>query len=70
MADCGRVHFDVPIPPVLRKSGWRAAVYDNEDPETPHVTIRFNTADLWSRQEGDGETFQWKSRRPSKMRMS
>lgn len=39
--------FDVPIPPVLRNSGWRAVVYDNEGPEIPHVTILFKTDKTW-----------------------
>jgi hypothetical protein len=46
--------FDVPIPSVLRKSGWRAAVYDNEGPETPHVTIRFKTDKMWKVSLRDG----------------
>jgi hypothetical protein len=39
--------FDVSIPRVLRSTGWRAVVYDDEGPETPHVTIRFKTDKTW-----------------------
>lgn len=70
--------YDVPIPPVLRKSGWRAAVYDSEGPEIPHVTIRFKTDKTWkvslrdggfrSRRAADGGTFRPRSRPLSKTR--
>jgi hypothetical protein len=35
--------FNVPLSRALRKAGWRAKVFDEEGPETPHVTIQFKT---------------------------
>jgi hypothetical protein len=37
----------VPLPRVLAKSGWRVKVFDDEGPETPHVTIQYKTARIW-----------------------
>ena len=39
--------FNVPLPRVLHKAGWRAKVFDAEGPEVPHVTIRFKTDKMW-----------------------
>jgi len=39
--------FNVPLSRVLRKAGWRAKVFDEEGPETPHVTIQFQTEQFW-----------------------
>ena len=39
--------FNVPLSRVLRKAGWRAKVFDEEGPETPHLTIQFKTERIW-----------------------
>jgi hypothetical protein len=46
--------FDVPLSRSLHSAGWRAKVYDDEGPETPHVTIRFKTDKTWKVSLRDG----------------
>jgi hypothetical protein len=46
--------YNVPLSRVLRKAGWRAKVFDEEGPETPHVTIQFKTEHFWRVSLRDG----------------
>ena len=39
--------YNLPIPQKLLAAGWRAKVFDDEGPETPHVTIRYRTEHCW-----------------------
>jgi hypothetical protein len=39
--------YNLPIPQRLLTAGWRARVFDDEGPETPHATIRYRTEDCW-----------------------
>jgi hypothetical protein len=38
---------NLPIPKRLLAAGWRAKVFDDEGPETPHLTIRYRTEGCW-----------------------
>ncbi len=46
--------FNVPLPEVLWKAGWRVKAFDDEGPETPHVTIRFKAERFWRVSLRDG----------------
>lgn len=35
--------YNLDLPEVLRKAGWKVKIYDREGPEEPHVTIRCKT---------------------------
>jgi hypothetical protein len=35
--------YSLPISKKLLAAGWRAKVFDDEGPETPHVTIQYKT---------------------------
>jgi hypothetical protein len=39
--------YTLPIPKRLLAAGWRAKVFDDEGPETPHVTIQYKTEKWW-----------------------